>query len=252
MPKERVVVTPKQTASPYGKADKNTTSKVSNISEKPVKGKKATTHTGSSIRTEEKKRKTVFKAVLDSPFNINWPNVSKETQEEILQVLCSTLSSFGESKCVRKSKDIVIGLNAVTRRLESQPESLDSLLRMVFVCKNDISPPILYAHIPVMAAISPSLLLVALPFGAERRLSELLSVKRVACIGIKRESTGFDNLYELVQQKVPPISAPWLNGVRVGFDYQSPNVKTLVTSAPVEKKRRQTRNERNKLPQRTK
>ena len=27
---------------------------------------------GSSIRIEEKKRKAVFKAVLDSPFNINW------------------------------------------------------------------------------------------------------------------------------------------------------------------------------------
>ena len=59
---------------------------------------------------------------------------------------------------------------------------------MVFVCKNDISPPILYAHMPVMAALSPSLLLVALPFGAEKRLSELLSVKRVACIGIKVQS----------------------------------------------------------------
>lgn len=30
------------------------------------------TYTGNSIRTYEQKRKTVFKAVLDSPFNIGW------------------------------------------------------------------------------------------------------------------------------------------------------------------------------------
>jgi len=72
MPRERVVI-PKQTPLPYRKVDKKSvTSNASNISERTVKDKKATTHTGSSIRVEEKKRKTVFKAVLDSPFNINW------------------------------------------------------------------------------------------------------------------------------------------------------------------------------------
>lgn len=33
---------------------------------------KVNTYTGNSIRTQEQKRKTVFKAVLDSPFNIGW------------------------------------------------------------------------------------------------------------------------------------------------------------------------------------
>ena len=33
---------------------------------------RANTYTGNTIRTQDQKRKTVFKAVLDSPFNINW------------------------------------------------------------------------------------------------------------------------------------------------------------------------------------
>jgi hypothetical protein len=70
------------------------------------------TYTGNTIRTQEQKRKTVFKAVLDSPFNIGWqvsynnknnfyklsfilihliyfrPEVSIKDQNEILDALC--------------------------------------------------------------------------------------------------------------------------------------------------------------------
>ncbi|CAI2175469.1 19486_t:CDS:2 [Funneliformis geosporum] len=48
---------------------------------------KVKTHTGKTIRTQEMKQKVVFKTVLDSPFNISWPDVSIKDQNEILDAL---------------------------------------------------------------------------------------------------------------------------------------------------------------------
>lgn len=58
-------------------------------------------------------------------------------------------------------------------------------LRMVFVCKADISPPHLCAHLPIMSSMARDVLLVPLPLGAEELISNKLGIKRTSCVGVK-------------------------------------------------------------------
>ncbi|KAF9317923.1 hypothetical protein BG003_000152 [Podila horticola] len=53
--------------------------------------KVAATYSGAGIRAEAKKSKVVFKNVLDTPFNVPWPDVSNENNTIVLDVLCELL-----------------------------------------------------------------------------------------------------------------------------------------------------------------
>ncbi|KAG0365004.1 hypothetical protein BC939DRAFT_504237 [Gamsiella multidivaricata] len=58
-------------------------------------GKGAVTHSG-GMRAEAKKTKVVFKNVLDTPFNIPWPEVTSEDNTIVLDVLCDLLKPIRE------------------------------------------------------------------------------------------------------------------------------------------------------------
>ncbi|KAF0545626.1 hypothetical protein F8M41_002133 [Gigaspora margarita] len=331
------------------------------MSQQITKGKKkAITHTGITFRSKEKKRKTVFKAVLNSPYTLNWPEVSSEDQQIILKELCKILSavsdykkekalyrrnlnrkklknsdsqkdvakiidtlstmdvdcksikmedpimSIDDNKMATSSKlihlpsppstlsCIVIGINDVTRRLEQTINSetkpnlkrkytqelfdtfistnpKDQLpysspivkqpLRMIFVCKADISPQNLCAHLPIMSFMAKDVLLVPLPPGAEELIGNKLRIKRVSCIGVKMKTPEFDEIYQLVKDKVSPINAPWLTPIKLEVskkrkvieeddiattdddfmkttcnEYIPTQIKQLVTSAPIKSK----------------
>ncbi|KAF8931566.1 hypothetical protein BGZ52_012316 [Haplosporangium bisporale] len=53
--------------------------------------KVAATYSGAGIRAEAKKSKVVFKNVLDTPFNIPWPEISNDNNAIVLDVLCELL-----------------------------------------------------------------------------------------------------------------------------------------------------------------
>ncbi|KAG0361252.1 hypothetical protein BG005_008803 [Podila minutissima] len=53
--------------------------------------KVAATYSGAGIRAEAKKSKVVFKNVLDTPFNVPWPEVSNDSNAIVLDVLCELL-----------------------------------------------------------------------------------------------------------------------------------------------------------------
>ncbi|KAG9293778.1 hypothetical protein G9A89_019115 [Geosiphon pyriformis] len=76
----------KRTMSSYGKGGRDKTTIDYN----------AISHIDRTYRYADKQRKTVFKAVLDSPFPIDWPDIPKEDQAIILDALCSVLSGIGE------------------------------------------------------------------------------------------------------------------------------------------------------------
>lgn len=97
--------------------------------------------------------------------------------------------------------NICFGINEVTKHLErmTNPHSLISanpnyqlsnslmnyyLLEMVFVCKADLLPQ-LYSHFPTICNIAGDVLLVPLPSGASKRISDVVNFKRVSCIGVK-------------------------------------------------------------------
>ncbi|KND04049.1 uncharacterized protein SPPG_01494 [Spizellomyces punctatus DAOM BR117] len=90
----------------------------------------------------DKTRRTVFKHVFDSPFQFEWPALSTEDNEEILQALCRILTSVGEHRrgqCERRKEDIVhkiiarkqsraaILAAAVKPATQDVPQTLDEL-----------------------------------------------------------------------------------------------------------------------------
>ncbi|GAA6012591.1 hypothetical protein JCM11491_005445 [Sporobolomyces phaffii] len=124
------------------------------------------------------------------------------------------------------------------------------VIDLVFVCKPDINPPSLVAHLPGMVAAAngvqvaletvletksakgakegmevdpedPSdeeakrpkfekVKIVPLDQGAERVLADALGVRRVAAIGVSSALPGIKELLALVEKHAPPPLAPWL------------------------------------------
>ncbi len=109
----------------------------------------------------------------------------------------------------RIQKHLVVGINAVTKRLEYQIQktrhtvtvSTSSLstpstdlplpsIKYLFVCRADVDPPILIDHLPHLVASynsakpSDPIKLVPLPKGAEFTLAECLNVRRVAAFAL--------------------------------------------------------------------
>lgn len=103
---------------------------------------------------------------------------------------------------------LTIGINAVTKQLESQSQAQKLMLSsaptisksintrspvsVVFVCRADVDPPLLIAHLPHLVAVcnrnislnSPGIILMPLPKGSEQTLAEALGIRRVAVLGI--------------------------------------------------------------------
>ncbi|KAF9167546.1 hypothetical protein BGX21_000075 [Mortierella sp. AD011] len=75
-----------------------------NQNQKQAKANRAAaTHSG-GMRTEAKKTRVVFKNVLDTPFNIPWPEVTSENNAIVLDVLCDMLKPIREyhNACPKK------------------------------------------------------------------------------------------------------------------------------------------------------
>ena len=165
---------------------------------------------------------------------------------------------------------LVVGLNAVTKRLEEQvrkrPHSVTitkdgpaadtqttkSDLCLVLACRADIDPPLLIDHLPHLIAScnatqKESVRLASLPEGAEGTLAKALGIHRVTVIGIdvciittahlrvpdvyKGESPVMDGFKHFFDS-IPILSAPWLSNVRQSRDLIPTHVKQVKTSAP--------------------
>ncbi|CAG8739125.1 5153_t:CDS:2, partial [Acaulospora morrowiae] len=238
---------------------------------------RASIHTANTIQDQEQKRKTVFKAVLDSPFTVKWPEVSLLDQRFILDELCRTLLAVGnyrrqmkeakrnksekkknsEGKIKQESVNdlteenvvstkpksiahqfgLVIGINEVTKHVEQSYDQevisnfqqrcarissnssmlaknpsfskMKEPLRIIFVCKADISPAHLISHLPIMASIA-DVLIVPLPSGSSKVISSHIGIPTVTVLGIKKISPEFDNLHVLIREKVMPVHISWL------------------------------------------
>lgn len=106
-------------------------------------------------------------------------------------------------------KSLTYGINAVTKRLESQivncrpiitlgssnesqPTEKHHPIRYLFVCRADVDPPILIDHLPHLVAIynvlrgsnAPPTALITLPKGAEGTLAQVIGVRRLAVLAI--------------------------------------------------------------------
>lgn len=131
---------------------------------------------------------------------------------------------------------LIIGINAVTRALESQlhlsrkrvvvsddPLACDadsdqqlcpapSSIAVVFVCQADIDPPALVDHIPYLVAgcnssrnVTQTIKLVPLPKHSETTISEILAIRRAAVLAFA--------VCALLQPSVPLKLIPQLRSV---------------------------------------
>ncbi|KAG7452308.1 uncharacterized protein BT62DRAFT_296796 [Guyanagaster necrorhizus] len=154
-------------------------------------------------------------------------------------------------------KHLVIGINAVTKRLECQIQearrtivisSSDSteqssvpprLLKYIFACRTDVDPPILIDHIPHLVASfnsckpSECIKLIPLPKGAEVTLAECFNIRRLAVFAFDNETVGLSALSTILEA-VPVIAAPWLVPQSNVSDNQMvpTHIKQVCTSAP--------------------
>jgi ribonuclease P/MRP protein subunit POP3 len=157
------------------------------------------------------------------------------------------------------SGSIVVGLNNITRSLESlsksskppnapyppdgERESLVDDARhfsAVFVLRSS-QPPILHSHLPQLIATAslahpnlPATRLVQLSNGCDARLCEALGLPRVSFIGILEGAPHSKSLVDLVQKCVPEIQIPWIQEVTAS-KYLPVKINAIQTFAPVTK-----------------
>jgi ribonuclease P/MRP protein subunit POP3 len=142
-----------------------------------------------------------------------------EFSTEIMEVDDAVVSSTSaDSNMTRREpppifRHLSIGINEVTRRLECQIKNCRRVvtvagggeascspkppIQLIFVCRADVDPPLLIAHLPyLVAAYNSSLIsyastekpdfikLVPLPKGAEFALAEAIGLRRVSVIAV--------------------------------------------------------------------
>jgi ribonuclease P/MRP protein subunit POP3 len=150
---------------------------------------------------------------------------------------------------------LVYGVNAVTKRLEIQTQSTrrpttsvpetsgqpsdTKPLKYVFVCRADVNPPLLVAHLPHLVAAynstNPSeyLKLIPLPQGAEISLAEALGIRRVTVLGI--DVGWVDDLrLKSTSEQVSTLSASWLS--KPPPSLVATHIKHIRTTAPKDMK----------------
>ncbi|GLB35887.1 putative RNase P subunit Pop3 [Lyophyllum shimeji] len=181
----------------------------------------------------------------------------------------STVTSENEGPSERPviSEHLVIGINEVTKRLESQirrsritlvttsenpPQGPPpSPLQLILVCRGDINPSILIDHLPHLVAaynsLKPQALLrlVPLPRGAESSLSQALGLRRAAVLGIDSDWSGLGTLVTSAAS-VPPLSATWLASSMPLQKFVPTHIKQVRTSAPKDMKAEKQRRKEEK------
>ncbi|KAF9517649.1 hypothetical protein BS47DRAFT_1339174 [Hydnum rufescens UP504] len=168
---------------------------------------------------------------------------------------------------------LTFGINQVTKRLEAQtlayrhskiPASQSatkakhlSPIHLVFVCRHDVNPPSLYAHLPMLVAVcnasrpssapissshshseqinqkDPDILLITLPKGAEHALAESIALRRTAVVALDASTPNNSRLLSFLSS-IPILQAPWLIPPVGPIAAQSPSgsLHAAVTESP--------------------
>ncbi|KAF9129226.1 hypothetical protein BGX30_014035 [Mortierella sp. GBA39] len=236
-----------------------------------MSGKKVNIAQG-GMRGEAKKTKVVFKNVLDTPFNIQWPEVTVDNNAIVLDTVCDMVKSIRDYHNTRPKQDAkpdkkqkkssakdtagstsskpstalatltnsspsaaasepstgtttestapailkstILGINAITKALERSIQDLAAHPppTAIILCKGDLIPSHLYAHLGPMIAMLPGVLLFPLLKGSERRLSEALGLPAVGALAIQSTegSREAEDLIMILKGMVEPMTASWL------------------------------------------
>lgn len=115
--------------------------------------------------------------------------------------------------------------------------SLSPKIKLIFICRADIDPGLLIAHIPPLVAthnaiarVENAIKLVPLPRGAEASLGDALGLRRVAVLAINEAAEGL-SLFQSLLPSVPTLTAPWRAPTST-LKLAPTRVKQVLTSAP--------------------
>ena len=149
--------------------------------------------------------------------------------------------------------DFIFGINQITKCLEDTVQLKSKgivigdadnkkTLAIVFLCKGDIQPTQLYAHLPALCQLS-SVLLIPFPKGFESKLAHVLVMKRVSAIGLIAGSE-WETLLSLACSSIPQVNVPWLNRDKARtIDYEQLKMSVQVgVKFPKAKKNKQGHN----------
>lgn len=99
------------------------------------------------------------------------------------------------------------------------------ILKVIFVCREDIQHNILYSHFPILCGIvnevfskieasndnsQQGIRLVTLPKGSEQQLSQAAGLKRLAVMGIMKHTPHAEEIIDYIFKKISPVDIPWL------------------------------------------
>ncbi|CUM65510.1 uncharacterized protein PRCAT00003156001 [Priceomyces carsonii] len=228
-----------------------------------------------SMKETERKRRQVFKPILDNPFTQSntWPYIEPQLGEDLTTILTKTLSCIGKYNLAvseantKKSlarpsipeirSNLTIGFNSTVEALEKQAGIYRTsskrkkqkphdniIIKYVFVTKFDIKPSILTESFPVLTYTASRskedrVKLVQLPKGSMARISEALHIDHTGIIGVSSKVSELSALCSLVESKVGDVQIPWLEGLLHEDDnsnFSKPVINFLNTSAPIQSK----------------
>ncbi|KAK3996098.1 hypothetical protein QBC44DRAFT_347959 [Cladorrhinum sp. PSN332] len=192
---------------------------------------------------------------LDTPYSaVEWPLISQEDQDTILELLCHLLTPLGThrksfitpSKGKRKRSQekkpseaeaepappvpelaayVDVGLTKITRTLQdaaASAASSSSPYSVVFVARTGQSPAFncLYPQMVGVTAAQTqqppekAVRLVGFSKACAEKLSEALGIPRVSSIALKEDAPHAKGLVGFVREHVPLVQVEWLKEVR--------------------------------------
>ena len=104
------------------------------------------------------------------------------------------------------------------------------------MCKYDISPATLTNVFPTLCftaskSAEDRVKLIQLPRGSLERLSKALGVDRVGIFGLTKDTEGAQPLFDLINENVKDIEAPWLDCIfREEMVFNQPNTKHVAST----------------------
>lgn len=222
----------------------------------------------SSLKGQEVQKKAIFKPLLSNPYTCRnkWPTVDHQLQKDLLTALESnvleSIKTWNSLTREEKRKhpelktndanDILTGFNSIMKCLETQIQSIikkqtiENRIKVLFVCKLDISCKLLYLHLPTVCALA-NVKLVSMPKGSSKRLSNALGLKNeVQLLAIRENLYNKNKFLSLsVDSQVEDLTVGFIENIK--NPKLDMDVKYVLTEMPIVKKNNHNNNNKNKI-----
>lgn len=223
----------------------------------------------SSLKSQEIQKKLIFKPLLTNPYTKTnaWTHISPDIQTDILKSLeTNILPSIKQWNLMflekKKNKDFFCsdnndlgpnsgaftGFNNIMKLLESQisnnlgnKKDMDNNIKVLLVCKNDISSRLIYSHFPTVCALA-NVKLIQLPKGSSSRLTLALdSKKEITILALSEKKLNEDDfLSKMIDSVIDDINIGFVNNIK--DNTLDMNVKYLLTEMPMKDKQNNNKN----------